>query len=102
MGDEEGVPNTLFIVDRIPEREEMLRPVPDEAQRVAAAIFHHNPGHRWWYFSNMTREEVLLIVFHDSRRVRPWRVPHTAFHDTSRPDAKPRESVEFRSVAYFS
>ena len=24
------------------------------------------------------------------------------FHDTSRPDARPRESIEFRSVAYFS
>jgi hypothetical protein len=102
VGDEEGVPNTLFVVDQIPEREEMLKPVPDEHQRIAAAIFHHNPNHRWWYFSNMTRDEALLVVFHDSRRLRPWRVPHTAFHDTSRPDAKPRESIEFRSVAYFS
>ena len=102
VGDEEGVPNTLFIVDQIPEREEMLRPVPDEDKKIAAAIFHHNRDHRWWYFSNMTRDEVLLLVFHDSRRIRPWRVPHTAFHDTSRPDAHPRESIEFRSIAYFS
>ena len=93
VGDDEGVPNTLFVVDRIPGREEMLRPVPDEGQRVAV--------HRWWFFSNMRREEVLLLVFHDSRRVRPWRVPHTAFHDTSRPSVNPRESIEFRSVAYF-
>ena len=102
VGDEEGVPNTLFIVDRIPEREEMLRPVPDEDKKVAAAIFHYNRAHRWWYFSNMSRDEVLLLVFHDSRRIRPWRVPHTAFRDTSRPDAHPRESIEFRSIAYFS
>jgi len=102
VGDEEGVPNTLHVVDRIPEREEMLRPMADEDKRVAAAIFHHNPGHRWWYFSNMTCDEVLLIVFHDSRRNRPWRVPHTAFHDKGRPGAHPRESIEFRSVAYFS
>ena len=26
----------------------------------------------------------------------------SAFHDASRADAKPRESIEFRSVAYFS
>lgn len=101
VGDEEGVPNTLFVVDEIPSREAMLAPVADEDKRVAAAIFHHNAAHRWWYFSNMTRDEVLLIVFHDSRRVRPWRVPHTAFRDTSRPDARPRASIEFRSVAYF-
>ena len=101
VADDEGVPNTLHVVDRIPGREEMLRPMPDEGQRVAAAIFHHNPQHRWWYFSNMRREEALLLVFHDSRRTRPWRVPHTAFHDTSRPEAHPRASIEFRSVAYF-
>jgi hypothetical protein len=101
VGDEEGVPNTLFIVDRIPDLEEMLKPVPDEDKKIAAAIFHYNRDHRWWYFSNMSREEVLLLVFHDSRRQRPWRVPHTAFHDRSRPDARPRESIEFRSIAYF-
>ncbi len=101
VADDEGVPNTLFVVDRIPPREEMLRPMPDEGQRVAAAIFHHNPEHRWWYFSDMQRAEVLLLVFHDSRRVRPWRVPHTAFRDSSRPHANARASIEFRSVAYF-
>ena len=102
VGDEEGVPNTLHIVDRIPGREEMLRPMPDEDKAIAAAIFHHNPDHRWWFFSNMTRDEALLLVFHDSRRRRPWRVPHTAFRDTSRPGAHPRSSIEFRSIAYFS
>lgn len=101
VGDEEGVPNTLHIVDRIPDWADMLRPMPDEDQAIAAAIFHHNPAHRWWFFSNMTRDEALLLVFHDSRRVRPWRVPHTAFHDASRPGARPRASIEFRSIAYF-
>jgi hypothetical protein len=101
VGDDEGVPNTMFVVDKIPDREEMLRPMPDEDKAIAAAIFRHNPRHRWWYFSNMTREEALLFVFHDSRRIQPWRVPHTAFRDTSRPGAKPRESIELRSIAYF-
>lgn len=101
VGDDEGVPNTLVVVDKIPTREEMLRAVPDEDKAIAAAIFHHRAQHRWWYFSNMTREEVLFFVFHDSRRVRPWRVPHCAFLDTSRPDALLRQSVELRAVAYF-
>jgi hypothetical protein len=101
VGDDEGTPNTLCVVDDIPSREEMLRPMPDEDKAVAAAIFHHNPAHRWWYFSNMMRDEVLLFVFHDSRRIRPWRVPHTAFHDSSHKSAHPRQSIEVRSVAYF-
>jgi hypothetical protein len=101
VGDDEGVPNTMYIVDKIPDREEMLRPMPDEDKAIAAAIFRYSPNHRWWYFSNMTREEILLFVFHDSRRIRPWRVPHTAFFDSTRPDARTRESIEVRSVAYF-
>ena len=99
--DDEGVPNTMFVVDKIPPREEMLRPMADEGQAIAAAIFRYNPNHRWWYFSNMTRDEAVLIVFHDSRRVRPWRVPHTAFFDNSRAHARIRESIELRSLAYF-
>ena len=29
------------------------------------------------------------------------RTPHTAFHDPSFPDARIRESIEFRTIAYF-
>jgi hypothetical protein len=98
---DEGVPNTLFVVDEIPEGEALVAPIPGEDERPAAAIFHHNPDHRWWYFSNMTRDEAVLLKFHDSDKSRAWRVPHTAFHDTSFPDAKPRSSVEFRTIAFF-
>ena len=49
----------------------------------------------------MNRDEVLLIKFHDSRRERPWRVPHTAFYDDSLSNTQLRESIEFRSIAYF-
>jgi hypothetical protein len=97
----EGVPNTLFIVDRLPPDEVMLGPMPDEDKALAAAIFRYNPNHRWWYFSNMTRDEVVMLKFHDSDRTRALRTPHTAFRDNSFPDARPRESIEVRSVAYF-
>ncbi len=101
VGPDEGIPNTLHIVDRIPEEAEMLREMPYEDSLVAAAIFPYNPRHRWWYFSNMTRDEVVLIKFHDSDRNRALRTPHTAFRDTSFPDAKPRQSIEYRSFAFF-
>ena len=98
---DEGVPNSLFIVDRLPDEQTMLGEMPNEDQVPAAAIFHYNPNHRWWYFSNMTRDEVVLIKFHDSDRTKALRTPHTAFNDPSFPDARPRESIEVRSVAYF-
>jgi hypothetical protein len=100
VGDNEGVPNFLHVVDRIPVGDELLAPRSD-AGRPAAAIFAYNPNHRWWYFSNMTRDEVMLVKFHDSDRSVAWRTPHTSFWDPSFPDRKVRASIECRSVAYF-
>lgn len=97
----EGTTNTLFIVDKLPDEATMLAPMPNEDTVPGAAIFHFNPAHRWWYFSNMTRDEALLIKFHDSDRSRAWRTPHTAFRDPSFVYAKPRSSIEFRTIAYF-
>jgi hypothetical protein len=93
--------NTLFIVDKIPDEETMLGPMPNEDTVPGASIFRFNPAHRWWYFSNMTRDEALYLKFHDSDQGRAWRTPHTAFRDASFPDAKERSSIEFRTVAYF-
>jgi len=98
---EEGVPNTMFVVDQLPDEQTMLGEMPNEATAPAAAIFHYNPAHRWWYFSNMTRNEVLMFKFHDSDRTRALRTPHTAFRDPSFADARVRESIEVRSIAYF-
>ena len=100
VGDDEGVPNVLHIVDKIPEGEAMFAPMND-AELPAAAIFRYNPAHRWWYFSKMTRDEVILIKFHDSDHSVAWRTPHTAFWDPSFPDRKVRASIECRSVAFF-
>jgi hypothetical protein len=101
VGADEGVPNTLFIVDKLPDEKAMLGEMPNEDTVPAAAIFHYNANHQWWYFSNMTRDEVLFIKFHDSDRTRALRAPHTAFHDPSFADAQPRSSIELRTVAFF-
>lgn len=99
--DDEGLPNTLVVCDKIPEGEAMFAPDPEEGRKPAAAIFRYSPDHEWWYFSNMTRDETLLFKFHDSDHRGAWRCPHTAFHDPSFVDAKPRASIEFRVVAFF-
>jgi hypothetical protein len=98
---DEGTPNTLNIVDDIPSPEEALSDKWDDNTLIAAAIFTYNPAHRWWYFSNMTQDEALLLKFHDSNKGRAWRVPHTAFRDPSFADARPRSSIEFRTAAFF-
>lgn len=102
VGDDEGVSNVKVDVDRIPPYEERFKPIPGEEEMVAATIFFHNPGHRWWYYPDMTRDEIVFIKFYDSNRARAWRTPHTAFQDAARKDAKTRQSYEVRGVAYFS
>jgi len=102
VGDDEGVANVKVDVDELPEGDALFAEIPNEDQLPAATIFHHSAEHRWWYYPEMTPDEVIFIKFHDSDHQRAWRAPHTAFPDQSRPDAQTRESIEFRAVAYFS
>ena len=62
----------------------------------------YNPAHRWYWFPRMRREEALVFKVYDSRRdVARW-TAHTAFDDpTSPPGARPRESIEIRTLALF-
>jgi len=101
VGPDEGTSNTLVIVDEIPDRDGMLADLPPEKSNIQATIFHYQPHHRWWYFSNMRPDEILLFKFHDSDPASARRVPHTAFRDTSFPDAQPRASIEMRVLAFF-
>jgi hypothetical protein len=100
--DDEGTHNTKVDVDVIPTGDALFAPIEGEEDMVAATIFRHSPDHRWWYFPDMTTDEVIFIKFHDSDHSRAWRAPHTAFRDNSRPDAVQRKSMEFRGVAYFT
>jgi hypothetical protein len=99
--DEETASNTLFVVDAFPTGPALTAPVENEDQMIAATIFRYRPRHRWWYFSNMAADDVLLFKFQDSDHSVTWRCPHTAFHDTSLPNTQIRESIEVRCVAFF-
>ena len=61
------------------------------------------PGHRWYYVSGQRQDEVMLIKCYDSQRDGTARfTAHTAFDDpTSPPDAKPRESIEIRTMVMY-
>jgi len=63
----------------------------------------YNAEHRWYSFPRMRRDEALVFKVYDSLsdgRAR-W-TAHTAFNDpTSPPDARPRESIEIRTLAFF-
>jgi hypothetical protein len=61
-----------------------------------------NGEHRWYYYRDMTPEQVLVFKAFDSDPARCRRVPHTAFTDPSCPSGTPtRSSIEMRVLAYF-
>ncbi|KAK0108369.1 hypothetical protein ONS95_003180 [Cadophora gregata] len=65
-------------------------------------VMRYSPKHKWWYFPKMEADQVILLKTYDSRSDIARFVGHTAFEDpTSPPDAKTRESVEIRTIAFF-
>jgi hypothetical protein len=98
---DEGVPNVMVRVAELPDPANIPAHCEDEDKLPAASVFYFSPKHRWWYFPDMTRDEVLLVKFHDSDHSKAWRAPHTSFRDPSVQNAAPRESIEFRTIAYF-
>ena len=63
----------------------------------------YNPAHRWFWFPRQRRDEAIVFKVHDSSndgRAR-W-TAHTAFEDPTSPaEARPRESIEIRTFAFF-
>jgi len=95
----EGLPNDLYFVDEIPA--DPFGELPPGARLVTnGSEFRHSPDHRWWYFPDMTRDEVLFFVFNDTDHSRPWRVVHSAFRDPGAAATVPRHSIEFRTFAF--
>lgn len=61
-----------------------------------------NPGIRWYYFPEMTPDELILFKGYDSEDNCNARSGHTAFDNRrAYPNAKPRESVEARFFVYY-
>lgn len=65
-------------------------------------VMRHADRHKWYYFPQMTPDKVILLKTYDSDKERAQFVGHTAFEDPTSPkDAKMRESVEIRTIAFF-
>ncbi len=63
----------------------------------------YNPAHKWYWFPRTRREEAYVFKVYDlmkDGRAR-W-TAHTAFDDPTTPaNARPRESIEIRTMAFF-
>jgi hypothetical protein len=62
----------------------------------------YNPSQRWFYAPELRPDEAILIKCWDSDPAVARFAPHTGFEDpTTPPGAPPRESIEFRTIAFF-
>jgi len=63
----------------------------------------YDPAHRWYWFPRMRPDEALVFKTYESLKqgCARW-TAHTAFDDpTMTSDARPRESIEIRTLAFF-
>jgi hypothetical protein len=62
----------------------------------------HDPAQRWLYVPDLQLDEAILIKCWDSDTSVAQFAPHTAFEDPTTPaGTPPRESIEFRTIAFF-
>jgi hypothetical protein len=63
----------------------------------------HDPAERWYWFPHMRPDEALVFKVYESMKDGRARwTAHTAFADpTAPPNARPRESIEIRTLAFF-
>lgn len=65
-------------------------------------VMRHREGHKWYYFPQMRKDQCILLKTYESDESKARFVGHTAFEDpTSKKDAKMRESIEIRTIAFF-
>jgi len=69
---------------------------------IVIVMLRYSPCHRWWYFSNMDRDEVLVFKSYDSDPDQPRHVPHSAFKNPACPPGiASRASIEMRATAFW-
>ncbi len=79
-----------------------MRPGEPMPMRMSGFNIAYSPDHRWYYFPRMQPDELLVFKLHDTEPQRVQFTAHSAFDDpTSPPDARPRRSMETRTVAFF-
>jgi len=77
-----------------------VEPGVEEGVPYTTSVF--NPGQKWFYFSDLTSDEVIVFKQYDSRPGAPMGCLHGAFAWPEKlPRAVPRASMELRIFAFY-
>ena len=92
VSDKELIPTDLFNY------------LPDQPNALTVEICQssHSDTHKWYFYPEMNRDEVLMFKTYDSEE-KPF-IPtlHSAFDYPDTPEGvSPRESIEVRAVCFF-
>lgn len=73
------------------------------SQTYKGCLLHFNPAQRWYYFPEMTADELILFKGYDSEEHCNPKVAHSSFDNRrAHPSAKPRQSIEARFFVYYA
>jgi hypothetical protein len=108
--DEDGVDTPFAVCDKRSVSDKELIPtdlfnyLPDQPNALTVEICQssHSDLHKWYFYPEMNRDEVLMFKTYDSEE-KPF-IPtlHSAFDHPDTPEgASPRESIEVRAVCFF-
>ncbi len=90
---------TVSVDDIVPIEYHMKTPERDVTYQSSGARF--SDRHCWWYFPDMTREELLVFIGFDSALGDSFKTLHVGIRDESHERPVPRISLETRYFALF-
>lgn len=73
-----------------------------EAEQIEVRLCCHEPKHRWYYFSDMRPDELLIFKGYDSDHPQSASGAHVAFDNPLAPAPNGRISIEARYIIFWS
>jgi hypothetical protein len=90
---------TVRSADMVPITYHMKTETRDVTYKSRGA--RHSDRHQWWFYPDMTPDEMLVFIGFDSASPNTTNTLHVAFEDRTAVDPVPRASVESRYFALF-
>lgn len=99
----EELPLGLCDARSVPEDDMIVMHLKYEDRDGEIYTMRYSPDHRWYYFPRLKADQALLLKTYDSAMDGRSRFNvHSAFEDPTSPkDARPRQSIEVRTMAFF-